>query len=334
MNKHRPVLAILAGAALLLLAHLTAQAATTIEISGTAIRTNVQRFGINLAQHNYYDSGQMMKELLFRNPGFEGLLFQSVVRLGPGGTATNAIEDQPLGTWPSGFWNGGNYHIIWSGAAPTAKDRQGVISQHLAPYRPTLPDNPTGIPPSDPNGSTSGATYVFADTGTVVAAGDYLLLSKTFLGGTGGGAAYGSWDIAITNGGAVTTEQADLPPHIPDGLPAGQQCARLTALAADQQASIRGVFDTLQGFIRLNHTHAGMDRLVAEEAAPHLAEQAHAVQRVLTTLHVQSDIRNHRPHLPHSLTDTGTHLLRGHAPGLGGCLLLVNRKPCHSVPLR
>ena len=218
-------------------------AVTTVNVSTNVVVSGVRRFGIGLAQHNYYDSGQMMKELLFRNPGFEGLLFQSVVRLGTNATASTVYEDQPLGAWTSGFWNGAGYEIIWSSAA--AKDRAGTLASSVAAYRP-------GAQNHDPAGSPQGTTYHFADSdpARIPAAGDYLVLRKVFEGGSGAGAAFGSWD-AITSGGTVTTELADLPPPPAVG-PAGRQCVRLTALGAGHQASVRGQFDTLQGFVLLN----------------------------------------------------------------------------------
>lgn len=215
------------------------RADTVINVDDTVLRAGVQRFGIGLAQHNYYDSNQMMKELLFRNPGFEGLLYQSVVRLGPGGTAGSAIEDQPFTQWPSGFWAGASYEIIWSSG--NTKGRSGTITNSLAPNRVSAPN--------DPNGSAQGTTYVFADSDAarVPLDGDYMVLRKTDVGGTGGGAAFGSWSVSTGGGGTVTSETADLPPGT-----AGQQCARLDASVTGQQAGVTGQFDTLTGFIRLN----------------------------------------------------------------------------------
>ena len=217
---------------------------TTIDVSAEVLRADVSRFGIGLAQHNYYDSAQMMKEVLFRNPGFEGMLFQSVVRLGPGGAADRVIEDQPFTQWPSGFWDGAGYDVIWSSA--TAKGRAGTVTHSLAPLRAGTPN--------DPSGSAQGTTYVFADSDAarIPAEGDYMVLRQTVLGGTGGGAASGSWSVATTGAGSVTSESADLPPAPLPPLPAGQQCARLAALAFGDQASVSGQFDTLTGFIRLN----------------------------------------------------------------------------------
>ena len=228
------VVAILAS-----LASTWSSASTIINISTNVAMADVRRFGIGLAQHNYYDSGQMMKELLFRNPGFEGLLYRSVVRLGTNATASSAIEDQPLGQWSSGFWAGASYEVVWSSA--NAKGRAGTVTNSLAPNR-----TPT---PNDPAGSAQGTTYLFGDSDTsrTPASGDYLVLRKTEVGGTGGGSAYASWDLGNSGGGTITSETSDLP----DGTQ-GQQCVRLTALISGQQAAIRGRFDTLSGFLRLN----------------------------------------------------------------------------------
>lgn len=228
----------LALTTLLAFAALT-HADTVINVDDTVLRAGVQRFGIGLAQHNYYDSNQMMKELLFRNPGFEGLLYQSVVRLGPGGTSSSAIEDQPFTQWPSGFWAGATYEIIWSSG--NTKGRSGMITNSLAPNR--------ANPPNDPSGSIQGTTYLFQDNdpSRVPIEGDYMVLRKTEIGGTGGGAAFGSWSVSTGGGGTVTSETSDLPPGTD-----GQQCARLDAVASGQQAGVTGQFDTLTGFIRLN----------------------------------------------------------------------------------
>lgn len=226
---------------LLLSLGLTASAVadTVITIGDEVVQSGVKRFGLGLAQHNFYDSAQMMKELLFRNPGFEGLLYQTVVRLGAGASADRAIEDQPFTQWPSGFWDGAEYEIIWSSG--NAKGRSGSVLQSLAPFRQN--------PPNDPNGSSQGTTYVFTDSdpARIPNAGDYLVLRKVHEGGSAGGAAFASWQVNASGGGAVTSELGDLPPAT-----SGRQCARLSAATAGQQAGVTGQFDTLSGFVRLN----------------------------------------------------------------------------------
>ncbi len=154
------------------------------------------------------------------------------------------MEDLPQGQWASGFWDGASYELVWSSAS--AKDRTGILENSVAAYR-------VGFPTHDPSGSTQGTTYVFADSDVsrIPASGDYLLLRKIHLGGTNGGAAFGSWETTVTNGGAISSELSDLPPP-PTNAVAGPQCVRLTALTAVQQATLRGRFDTLQGFILLD----------------------------------------------------------------------------------
>jgi hypothetical protein len=216
-------------AAGLALAALRVHAVTTIDISTNAAVTAVKRFGINLGYNNYYDSGQMLKELVFNNPGFEGLLFQSAIHIG-GGTSTSAIESTPFTQWPSGFWDGAGYEFIWGGA----KGRTGVVTRSIAPNRPN--------PPTDPSGSTNGTTYLFTNSGTVPRSGDHAVLRKYFLGGAQTG-----WNTATNRGGRVETEFNDLPPGTQ-----GRQCIRLTALTPGDFVSLSSANDTFGTFILLN----------------------------------------------------------------------------------
>src|SRR5205814_4356915 len=87
-----------------------ATAATTINVSDAVVQTGVKRFGLNLGALNYFDSGQIMKQLVFRNPGFEPQIYQSIIHVASG-TANGCIDDitstsgsQTLHEWPSRFW--------------------------------------------------------------------------------------------------------------------------------------------------------------------------------------------------------------------------------------
>ncbi len=213
------------------------QAATTINLSTNVTVAAVKHFGLNFGNVDYYDSGQLMKELVFQNPGFEGLLYQSVIWVGAtGNSPTNAVENGPLNAWPSGFWAGARYEFIYG----FAKGRTGTVVTSINPY--------------SAGGNTNGTTYVFADSGTTPAAGDYLVLRKQFTGDGGvannNGAAFSGWNVSTNAGGTVTTELADLPQDT-----AGKQCARLTATnGASANAAVSGTFDTWGGvsFVQLN----------------------------------------------------------------------------------
>src|ERR1700678_1231618 len=81
---------------LFLVTSLTLQSQTTstnIAIGSTVIQPRVKHLGINLATHNYWDSGQMMQNLVLENPGFEGEIYQSIIQCASGTTTTCVDSD-------------------------------------------------------------------------------------------------------------------------------------------------------------------------------------------------------------------------------------------------
>lgn len=213
---------------LLLFALLAAplHAATTITISDRPLVTSVKRFGINLGPGiSFYDDRQMMKELVFRNPGFEGLQYGSVVRCASA-SATTCVDDDPGAVWPSGFWNGASFEVV-SGAA---RGRTGTI------------------PSSTAAGGGQGVSLQFSAAGTAPSTGDFVVLRRA---NPAHNAASG-WFVMTGGGGSVSGESADLPPDA-----AGRQSIRLAASAAGQSASISAIFDTTAGqtFLQLNGNH-------------------------------------------------------------------------------
>lgn len=213
----------LAAIALLLAA--ATNAATTITISSTVAVPGVKRFGLNLGWANYFDSGQIMKNLVSRNPGFEGQISRSIIRCASA-SAAGCVDDLSQSRWPTGFWNGASFEII-SGAA---RGRAGTIGTSTAPS------------------GSAGTTFVFTDSGTAPAAGDYIVLRKT---DPSASATFG-WRPTVSGGGAIGGESADLAAGTP-----GLQAVRLDANAAGQVARLSAVFDTSTAgpFLRLNGTY-------------------------------------------------------------------------------
>src|SRR5713226_4256697 len=101
----------------------SAQGVTTINVSDTVTTPSVKRFGINLGWANFFDSGQIMKQLLFQNPGFEGQVYRSIIRCASG-TANSCLSDNPFAAWPTDFWAGASYEVIWG----ASKGRTGVVA--------------------------------------------------------------------------------------------------------------------------------------------------------------------------------------------------------------
>jgi hypothetical protein len=211
-----------------------AYAATTIDVSTRVAVPGVKRFGLNLGWMNNYDSGQIMKNLVFRNPGFEGQISRSIVRV-VSGTANGFVDENTMAHWPTGFWNGASYEVIWGGS----KGRAGTINTSTA---------------SIPN--SSGTQYQFADSGIAPVAGDFILLSKTANGGATSG-----WTTVTAGAGTIIEELADLAPDTP-----GHQAVRLTTtggamdvarLDAVFDASVAGPFVQLNGNFRLSFKAKG-----------------------------------------------------------------------------
>src|SRR5580692_9528598 len=122
---------------------------TNIAIEANVLQRHVKSFGINLGTENFYDSGQMTKNLIFRNPGFEGEIYQSTIRCALG-TATTCIDEDATSTWPSGYWKGATFEVFYG----AAQGRKGTITGYTAANKST------------------GGTYIFSSSGVAPAKGD------------------------------------------------------------------------------------------------------------------------------------------------------------------
>ena len=87
----------------------------------------VKRLGINLGLNTNYDR-PLMKNLVFRNPGFEAQIFQSVIRCASG-TAASCVDDNTSTAWTNGFWDGATFEVIWG----AGQGRTGVVSAYSPP---------------------------------------------------------------------------------------------------------------------------------------------------------------------------------------------------------
>jgi hypothetical protein len=209
---------------ILLTFHWTGQGAevpnTDIAITPDVIRPSVQRFGINLGYTTSYDSGQMMKNLIFANPGFEGEIYQSTVRCADASDRT-CTDQISASDWPDGFWDGATFEFFYG----AANGRTGVVSAYQE-----------GAP-------GQGGLFTFSDAGAKPERGDYMIVRKTLTGSIAAG-----WTPSLSGPGSVAAELTDLPPQT-----AGKQALRLVA-SDGGKASVITYFDSFQtrSFLRLN----------------------------------------------------------------------------------
>jgi hypothetical protein len=196
---------------------------TTIAVGSRTLQTPVKRLGINLSFSTFYDSGQITKNLVFRNPGFEGEIFQSTIRCASG-TANTCVDDDSYSGWPSSFWNGATVEFFYG----QAQGRKESVAFYTAAH------------------GTTGGTFTFQANGAAPATGDYMIVRMTVPGNATAG-----WWPTVAGGAAIVTNLTDLPPGT-----TGRQTVGLKAPGTSDVASLAAYFDTTTGrsFVALNGT--------------------------------------------------------------------------------
>jgi hypothetical protein len=194
---------------------------THFRVTNQVVLPNVTRLGINLGEQTYYDSGQMTKNLLFRNPGFEGMEYRSILHCLGGGSGT-CIDSRHAFQWPAGFWDGANYKVLDG----SASGQHGRVTA---------------------SGPSSGGYGLSLGGHAPIGAGDWLAVSKEFPGDPTSG-----WWPSVQGGAHLEAERKDLSP-----LTAGRQALRIEAGGPGQSAEIKSYFDSTEGrsFLRLKGSY-------------------------------------------------------------------------------
>jgi hypothetical protein len=208
---------LLAGAAVL-----PAQV-TTINVNNQVLQSPVKRFGINLGSTTFYDSGQMLKNLITNNPGFEGEIAQSMLQCGSG-TATSCTHPNYYSGWGADFWDGASYQFIYG----SALGRSGTVSKYVAASV----------------ANSTGGVFNFADSGTAPGNNDYMIVRKAIPGNATDG-----WQVNLNGGASITTNFSDLPPAT-----SGIQTAFVNAPVTGGSATLSAYFDSTPGrtFLQMN----------------------------------------------------------------------------------
>jgi hypothetical protein len=186
---------------------------THLRMTGEVILPGVTRLGINLGEQTYYDSGQMTRNLLYRNPGFEGMAYRSILHCLSGGLS-NCTDTHHAFTWPAGFWDGAGFEVLDG----VAVGRKGSVKA------------------SGPNGGGYGVTLDAG--GPAIGGGDWLAVSKEFPGDPAAG-----WWPKTEGGARLEAERKDLSPETE-----GRQALRIEASGPGQSAELKSYFDTTEGF--------------------------------------------------------------------------------------
>jgi len=201
----------------------TANDITDVDVTNTVLLTGAKRLGINIGGQNYYDSGQMLRNLVFTNPGFEGETWQSILRC-EGITTTTCTDPNQWNQWPANFLQGARFEFL-SGAAA------GITGTVLSSL------------PADPRQKDQGVTIRYSPMAKSPDLDDFVLVKQTIPGNAQAG-----WWTNAYGGARFLPEFSDLAPNSP-----GKQALKVSASGTGQGASVSSYFDSFAGhsFVQL-----------------------------------------------------------------------------------
>jgi hypothetical protein len=189
---------------------------THLRITNEVVLGRVTRLGVNLGEQNFYDSGQMLKNLLSRNLEFARMTYRSIFHCDVGRVGL-CVDARPGIQFPAEFWNGARYEVL-EGAAVGQRGTVTVGAPNAGGYVLTLN-----------SGGRAG--------GGVIGAGDWIAIEKD----SPGDAATGWW-LAMHGGARLELEHNDLPPGVPV-----HQALKIDAAGAGQAADLNAYFDSTAG---------------------------------------------------------------------------------------
>jgi len=200
---------------------------TDVAITNKVIQSSVKRLGINLGGQDYYDSGQMLKDLVFTNPGFEGETWQAILHC-EGLSNTSCTDPNQWNQWPADFLKGAQFEFI-SGAATGIT---GTVLSSLA---------------ANSREKDQGVMIRYAPLAKAADLDDFVLVRQTIPGNAQAG-----WWTNAYGGGRFETEFTDLAPNSP-----GKQALKLVASGPGQVASVSSYFDSVAGhsFVQLKGSY-------------------------------------------------------------------------------
>ncbi len=204
-----------------------AQMTPTIITIGTTIQQSaVKRIGVGVGGHNFYDSQQIMNNLIFRNPGFEGQVRQVILHC-LAVTSNTCTDDNLYSVWPANFLKGASAEFIYGHANGSTGT---VLSSTVVA-----------------TASGAGVTATFSGLAATPAVGDYVVLRMTLPGDAQGG-----WWTTTSGNAVFSTNLTDISTSSP-----GKQTLRICAPATTDRATLASYFDSTasHSFVQLNGTY-------------------------------------------------------------------------------
>jgi hypothetical protein len=240
------------------------QTPTVVLNDQAVIQPQVKRVGLNIGASDYWDSGQILKNLIGSiNPGFEPLMAQQIGALLVPGTTTSFTDPDLWDGQPPNYWVGGTFTVVTSQSGGKELGCSGTIASNTGP--------------NYPPGSVTTYTYPTYTTSAPClapfAVGDVIVLSKTtsptpeaWWENSEGG----PW-TAISGGGKLVSNTTDL------CATCGSQSLTLDASTSGSSAGVTSYFDATPAFdlfVLMNGTYEISFWAKAASGSPVLAVSA------------------------------------------------------------
>jgi hypothetical protein len=184
---------------------------TQVRVTNQVVLRGVTRLGMNLGEENFYDSGQMLKNLIARNPEFAPLHYRSIFHCQAGGAA-RCVDTRGGIQFAENFWAGARYEVLDGAAA----GQRGTVAA---------------------SGAGSGGYVLTLGSGRPIGAGDWIAVEKEIVGDPAPG-----WWPTVSGGAQLSSEGSDLPPGL-----AAKQALRMEAAGAGESAQVNAYFDSTPG---------------------------------------------------------------------------------------
>jgi hypothetical protein len=213
---------------------------------GSILRNNPHRMGVNIGAIDYWDNGQILKNLIgSSNPGFEPLQDRQIWALGTAGTTTTFTIPDIYDGVPANYWEGGSFTVVEVQSGGSELGCTGTIASNTGPNYP-VQGVTTWVSPVITTSTACSAPF---------SVGDIIVLSKSTFptpeswwesGGRGGTSG------TVTGGAQLLSDTTDLCTNC------GTQALNMNALASGSAATAAWYFDsesTDNIFVLMNGTY-------------------------------------------------------------------------------
>lgn len=198
---------------------LNVSAQTILPTESTVLVQSPKKIGINLGGPSFFGAGELYKNLMWRNPGFEPDLYRDKFVAYTDGTTTTFTAPSQYDPVVANFWTGATF-TLYRGS-PKAQVCAGTIASNTVAT------------------SNSGPTYTFASAcSSPVVTGDVIILRKNIActPEQDWETSHAGWWSNLQNGGKLVSEC--VAPYD------GQQSLKLDATAVGSTAGVTAHIDS------------------------------------------------------------------------------------------